>query len=247
MDAIIALRGLTKHRGARRALDGIDLDVQQGSVFGLLGPNGSGKSTTIRLMLGLQRPTTGEVRLFGERVRPGATTLERVGALVERPSFYPYLSAEQNLRLFAVARGRSTSDAQELALEAIQRAGLATVSRQAVGSYSTGMRQRLGIGLALLGDPELVILDEPTAGLDPEGIADVRSLMTTIASRGGTVFISTHQLDEAERVCSDVAILASGRVLTSGRTGEVTTIAGRSRSLEEIYLDHVHQVHAGER
>jgi ABC-2 type transport system ATP-binding protein len=240
---VISLRGLTKQYGPTIALDGVDLDVPPGSVFGFLGPNGAGKTTTIRLMLGLQRPTGGEARLFGELVRPGSAVLGRVGASVERPSFYSYLSASENLRLMAVLRGHPAPD--DAAQVGLERAGLSGVARRAVGGFSTGMRQRLAIGLALMGDPELVILDEPTSGLDPEGVVEVRLLMTDVARRGATCFVSTHQLDEAARVCTHVAILSSGRVLAAGPIAEITGVGGAGGSLEAAYLEHVRRARGG--
>ena len=242
---VIALRGLTKRYGATLALDDVDLDVPAGSVFGFLGPNGAGKTTTIRLMLALQRPTAGEAVLFGESVAPGSPALRRVGAMVERPSFYPYLSAIQNLRLMAIARGDPEPEAA--ATVALERAGLTGVARRSVGGFSTGMRQRLGIGLALMGDPELVVLDEPTAGLDPEGVVEVRRLIGDIGQRRATAFVSTHQLDEAARVCTHVAILSAGRVLAIGPIEAVTSVDGRSLSLEEAYLAHVTRSRVGTR
>ncbi len=178
MDPVIATRSLTKHFGAVRALADLDLAVPRGSVFGFLGPNGSGKTTTIRLLLALVRPTSGEARILGQAVHPGAPVLGEVGALVERPAFYPYLSAFENLRVFAAARGLREPGARTACLTALERVGLADVARRKVGGFSTGMRQRLGIGLAMLDAPPIVILDEPTSGLDPEGTVDVRNLIT---------------------------------------------------------------------
>ena len=218
---MIETRGLRKAFGSVLALDDLTLSVPAGSIFGYLGPNGAGKSTTIRVVLGLLRPSGGEAYLLGERVRPGSAVLSRVGAMVERPAFYPYLSAQDNLLLFAAARGISPSRASGLSDLALGRTELTDVARRRVGGFSTGMRQRLGIALALLGDPPLVILDEPTAGLDPEGMIDVRVLITGLAREGTTVFLSTHLLAEAEQLCTQLAVLHRGRVVTSGPTADL--------------------------
>ena len=219
--AVIETRGLRKTFGRVLALDDLTLSVPAGSIFGYLGPNGAGKTTTIRVVLGLLRPSGGEAYLLGERVQPGSTVLSRVGAMVERPAFYPYLSAQDNLLLFATARGISPPRAAELSDLALGRVELTDVARRKVGGFSTGMRQRLGIALALLGDPPLVILDEPTAGLDPEGMIDVRVLITGLAREGTTVFLSTHLLAEAEQLCTQVAVLHRGRIVTSGPTADL--------------------------
>jgi ABC-2 type transport system ATP-binding protein len=219
--AVIETRGLRKAFGSVLALDDLTLSVPRGSIFGYLGPNGAGKTTTIRVVLGLLRSSGGEAYLLGEPVRPGSDVLSRVGAMVERPAFYPYLSARDNLLLFATARGISPARAAELSDVALGRVTLADVARRKVGGFSTGMRQRLGIALALLGDPPLVILDEPTAGLDPEGMIDVRVLITGLAREGTTVFLSTHLLAEAEQLCTQVAVLHRGRIVTSGPTADL--------------------------
>ncbi len=220
-DPVIATRGLTKHFGTVRALDDLDLAVPRGSVFGFLGPNGSGKTTTIRLLLALVRPTDGEARILGEAIHPGASVLAQVGALVERPAFYPYLSAFENLRVFAAARGTPESTAPAACRAALERVGLADVARRKVGGFSTGMRQRLGIGLAMLDAPPIIILDEPTSGLDPEGTVDVRNLITGLAHDDTTVFLSTHLLNEAEQVCTQLAVISRGRIVTQGATRDL--------------------------
>ena len=218
---MIEARGLRKSFGSVLALDGLTLSVPQGSIFGYLGPNGAGKTTTIRVVLGLLRPSGGEAYLLGERVTPGSSVLSRVGAMVERPAFYPYLSARDNLLLFASARGLQPPRAAELSDLALDRVELTDVGRRRVGGFSTGMRQRLGIALALLGDPQLILLDEPTAGLDPEGMIDVRELIVGLARQGTTVFLSTHLLAEAEQLCTQVAVLDRGRIVASGPTADL--------------------------
>ncbi len=220
-EAVMETRGLRKAFGSVLALDDLTLSVPAGSIFGYLGPNGAGKTTTIRVVLGLLRPSGGEAYLLGQRITPGSDVLSRVGAMVERPAFYPYLSARDNLLLFAAARGISPPRAVELSDLALGRVELTDVARRRVGGFSTGMRQRLGIALAMLGDPTLIILDEPTAGLDPEGMIDVRELITGLARQGTTVFLSTHLLAEAEQLCTEVAVLDRGRIVTSGPTADL--------------------------
>lgn len=218
---VIETTGLTKSFGAVRALADLELRVPAGAIFGYLGPNGAGKTTTIRILLGLLSPSGGSAMVLGREVRPGADVLDRVGALVERPAFYPYLSARENLLVFAAARDIQGSRASALADQALERTGLDEVARRKVGGFSTGMRQRLGIALALLGDPALVILDEPTTGLDPSGMIEVRQLIAGLARQGGTVFLSTHLLAEAEQICTDVAVIDRGRVVAAGPTAEL--------------------------
>ena len=215
---VISTRGLVKRFSDIDAVAGIDLAVPPGGVYGFLGPNGAGKTTTIRILLGLIRPTRGSAALFGEPVAAGQAVLDRVGALVERPAFYPYLSATDNLRLLGLARGIAESRLRTLVPEALDRVGLQEAARRKAGRFSTGMRQRLGIAAALLGRPDLVILDEPANGLDPNGVVDVRQLISALARDGITVFLSSHVLPEVEQLCDRVAILQKGRIVAEGET-----------------------------
>jgi ABC-2 type transport system ATP-binding protein len=201
-------------------VDDIDLYVPRGSVYGFLGPNGSGKTTTIRLLLGLLRPDRGSISLLGGSPHDAAC-LAQVGAVVERPAFYPYLSAHENLRLFATLAGMPSNVGAAAADRALGIVDLATVARRKVDGFSTGMKQRLAVALALLRDPTLVILDEPTNGLDPGGVVEVRGLIGDLARSGRTVFLSTHVLTEVEQLCDRVAVLQRGRLVAEGLTSEL--------------------------
>jgi ABC-2 type transport system ATP-binding protein len=215
---IIATHALVKRFKDVDAVAGVDLRVPRGGVYGFLGPNGAGKTTTIRMLLGLIRPTRGSSSLFGETVVPGSAVLSRVGALVERPAIYPYLSASDNLRLFGLARGIDESRLRTAVPEALDRVGLSEAAKRSAGRFSTGMRQRLATAVALLGSPELVVLDEPANGLDPNGVVEVRELISNLAREGTTIFLSSHVLPEVEQLCDRVAILQRGRIVAEGET-----------------------------
>jgi ABC-2 type transport system ATP-binding protein len=221
MDAVIETRGLRKVFGNVLALDGLDLRVPAGSIFGCLGPNGAGKTTSIRILLGLLRPDAGQATVLGEAVAMNDPRVRRVGAMIERPAFYPYLSARDNLRLFGAARGLADARASELADGALDRVGLSDAARRKAGGFSTGMLQRLGIALAILDRPSLLILDEPTTGLDPQGQIDVRELILGLAREDVTIFLSTHLLAEAEHLCTQLAVMNRGRVIAAGATSEL--------------------------
>jgi ABC-2 type transport system ATP-binding protein len=219
-EPVVRTRGLTKVYGARRAVNGLDLEVPRGCAFGLLGQNGAGKTTTIRMLLGLVRPTAGEVRLFGRSLEAERMTLlPRIGCLVEGPAFYPYLPAARNLKCLGDVAGGVTWARVE---ECLGRVGLGDRGKDLYRGFSTGMRQRLGIAAALLLDPELVILDEPVSGLDPPAILVVRRLIRDLVEREGkTVVVSSHLLHEVEVSCDRVAILEQGRVVASGKVSEL--------------------------
>ncbi|MFD1539321.1 ABC transporter ATP-binding protein [Nonomuraea guangzhouensis] len=214
-DSAIVTRGLTKQfRGGQIAVDALDLTVPRGSVFGFLGPNGSGKTTTIRMLLGLVTPTAGEYSVLG---LPLADALPRVGALVEGPAFYPYLSGEANLFRFDAADPTAPGGtAKRRVGEALERVGLSAAAGKRFRNYSLGMRQRLAIAAALLGPRELLILDEPTNGLDPQGTREVRALVKEIAADGTTVFVSSHLLTEVEQMCTHAAIMRTGNLVAQG-------------------------------
>jgi len=217
--AAITTRGLTKRfPGGQVAVDHIDLRVPLGSVFGFLGPNGSGKTTTIRMLLGLVAPTEGAVDLLGAPIPGGAAAvLPRVGALVEGPAFYPYLSGRANLaRLDAADRTVNPRSRVARIDQALERVGLSAAAGKRYRNYSLGMRQRLGLAAALLRSRDLLVLDEPTNGLDPQGTREVRALIRELAAEGATVFLSSHLLPEVEQVCSHVGVMSRGRLVTQG-------------------------------
>jgi len=202
------------------ALDGASLVVREGEVRGLLGPNGAGKTTLLRILFGLIRPDAGRVELLGrELAELGTTALQRVGGFVEEPAFYPYLSARANLKLFARLDGNGAG-ARQIS-EALERVDLARRADDAVGGYSTGMRQRLGIAAALLRGPRLLLLDEPTSGLDPSGTWAVSALVQELAEQGVAVLLSSHQIGELEKVCTAYTVLRAGRVVWDGTASEL--------------------------
>jgi ABC-type multidrug transport system ATPase subunit len=215
----ITTSGLTRHFGDLTAVDSLDLAVPQSSVYGFLGPNGAGKTTTIRLLLGLIRPNAGEVQLFGQSLQSERIELlRRVGALVETPSLYPHLTGRENLEVTRRLSGGNRSQV-ERALAIVR---LEQDAQRRVGHYSSGMRQRLGLALALLGEPELLILDEPTNGLDPAGIREMRDLICRLPEEHGvTVFLSSHLLSEVEQVATHIGIIHQGQMLFQGTPDEL--------------------------
>ncbi|MHA7985829.1 ABC transporter ATP-binding protein [Rathayibacter sp. CAU 1779] len=228
-DSAISVRGLTKRFGRQVAVGGLDLEVPRGSVFGFLGPNGSGKTTTIRMLLGLAAPNSGTVELLGERMpRASATVLPRVGALVEGPAFYPFLTGRANLSRLDAADPRSVASSRRTRVAtALDRVGLSHAADKKAHAYSLGMKQRLGLAGALLRQRELLVLDEPSNGLDPQGTREVRSLIRRLADEGATVFVSSHLLSEVEQLCSHVAVMRAGRLVASGSLGELRSSGGR--------------------
>jgi ABC-2 type transport system ATP-binding protein len=216
---VLETNKLKKHFGKVRAVEEVSLSVSRGQVYGFLGPNGSGKTTTIGMVLGLIHPTSGKVRLFGERVSPGhSMPLRRVGAIVGAPALVPYFSARQNLDLLT----RLNPDLPEGRVEEIlETVGLTEASNRRAGRYSTGMKQRLGLAMAMLHNPELLVLDEPTNGMDPAGMREIRNLLRELANHGVTVFISSHLLHEVEQICDRVAILKHGQVVAEGEVKDL--------------------------
>ncbi|HEY8453885.1 MAG TPA: alpha/beta fold hydrolase [Natronosporangium sp.] len=221
----LVVRELRKeYPGGLAAVDGVDFTVEPGQVVGLLGPNGAGKTTTLRMVLGLVRPTGGEVRLFGHRVSPGAPVLSRVGALVEGPGLLPHLSGRENLLAYWRATGRPVGDARMA--EAVRIAGLGDAIDRKVRTYSHGMRQRLAVAHAMLGLPDLLLLDEPTDGLDPPQIAQMRRMLARYADGGRAVLLSSHLLAEVEQTCTHVVVMDKGRVVAAGPVAEVVGESG---------------------
>jgi ABC-type multidrug transport system ATPase subunit len=228
VSGVIATRGLVKRYGRLSAVDGIDLDVRAGDVYGFLGANGSGKTTTVRMLLGLVLPTSGEIDLLGARMpRAGRRVLPRVGALIEGPAHYGHLSGRENLALLdASGPGARRRTRRRRIDEVLEQVGLGGVGRRPVKAYSLGMRQRLGLAGALLRRPELLVLDEPTNGLDPQGISEVRELLLDLHRTGTTVFLSSHLLAEVEQLCSRVGVLDRGRLVLQEQLATLTAPTG---------------------
>src|SRR5689334_925382 len=221
--AVISTSRLTKAYGNLIAVNDLHLQVMRGDVFGFLGPNGAGKTTTIRMLLGLIRPTAGRAILFGmDNAYLLPEILVRVGAIVETPVFYPYLSGLDNLRVIAAASGMMSGKSNDRRLaEVLEIVELQTYEKLSFRQYSLGMKQRLGIAAALLTDPELVLLDEPTNGLDPAGMIEIRRLILRLSSLGKTIFLSSHILHEVQQVCNRVAIMRKGNLVTQGNVNEL--------------------------
>ena len=230
-DTVIQTNGLTKRYGRVLAVDGLSLSVPRGRIFGLLGPNGSGKTTLMSMLLGLVRPTAGSFTLFGAPPERGGLErqLHRIGALIETPTFYPYMSGRNNLAYFQGISGQDISgrgDPKELDL-LLEQVGLGDRGGDKFQTYSLGMKQRLGLAYTLLGDPELLVLDEPTNGMDPAGMAEVRELIRGLAGENRTVILSSHLLNEVELLCDSVAILSHGRLIAQGDVAELLQERGQ--------------------
>jgi ABC-2 type transport system ATP-binding protein len=210
----LSVTGLTKRYGQRAAVDHLDIELPSGVVAGFVGPNGAGKTTTMAMLLGLVRPTAGSGSVLGSSIDEPASYLPRVGAMIESPAFYPSLSGAENLRMFAIVGGHDTGSIPSL----LDDVGLAGRGDDRYRNYSLGMKQRLGIAAALLGDPELLILDEPSNGLDPQGVREMRTLIGGLAGTGRTVLVSSHDLSELEQVCDWLVLIDTGRSLYQGPT-----------------------------
>ena len=218
-EPVLEIRGLVKRYGSFEALKGFDLTVERGTIFGFLGPNGAGKTTTIRIVAGLVRPTAGEVRLHGQDLRRARLSAAKgLRTLVEVPAFYPGLSGEENLRIFARLARAPREDVPRL----LDRVRLTAAKDRRVGGYSLGMKQRLGIAQALLGAPDLVVLDEPMNGLDPAGMHEMRALIREQnRERGTTFFVSSHLLDDVQRLCDRIGVLHRGKLVAEGKLADL--------------------------
>jgi ABC-2 type transport system ATP-binding protein len=222
---VVQTRNLTKQYGKRLAVNNLNLDVYQGDIFGFLGPNGAGKTTTIRMLLGLIAPTSGTVQVLGHDITTQAhAALPRVGALVETPALYLYMNGADNLRAVGQALGGVSEARIQTVLGMV---GMAARQKDRVRTYSLGMKQRLGVAMALLNDPAVLVLDEPANGLDPAGIVEMRELLRALAKEGKTIFISSHVLGEVQQICTRVAILNMGQLVTEARPDELTQGTGQ--------------------
>ncbi|HET9728931.1 MAG TPA: ATP-binding cassette domain-containing protein [Acidimicrobiia bacterium] len=223
-DTIVAVDGLWKNFGDVRAVEDFTLHVERGQVCGLLGPNGAGKTTTLRVLMGLELPSRGQTHLFDTTVRPGSAVLARVGAMVEQAAFVPHLSGMRNLRLWWEAAGSRWRDADLGG--ALEVAGLGDAIERKVKTYSQGMKQRLGFARLLLGRPELLVLDEPTNGLDPGEIREIRALIARLTEHGATVLVSSHHLTEVEQTCTHVVVMNRGRRVAGGTVADIIGTKG---------------------
>ena len=237
MNTSLRTQGLTRQFGGRTAVDDLTVEVPLGGVVGLVGPNGSGKSTLIRMLLGLVRPTEGQLWVLDQPLEQRASYLRQVGALVEGPAFLPGLSAQANLR--SLARLRSLPD--QRVREVLELVGLAGREKEPVKRFSLGMKQRLGIAAALLPDPQLLVLDEPTNGLDPAGIVEIRQLLGQLADEGRTVLVSSHLLSEIEAVCGHLLVIRFGQLVFAGPTAE---LVGQGRRRVELRPEHDNELPA---
>ena len=215
MSSVLSLKGISKNYGRIQALKNVSFDVPRGCVFGILGPNGSGKTTLLGIILDILRPTKGSFELMSHA--PSADVRKSIGTLLETPNFYHYLSGERNLRINAAVKGRGLNDVDAV----LEKVNLHQRKTSKFSTYSLGMKQRLAIAAALLGDPDVLIFDEPTNGLDPVGIAEIRELIKRLAKEGKTIIMASHLLDEVEKVCTHVAILKKGELLAAGHVDEV--------------------------
>ncbi|RDI66089.1 ABC transporter ATP-binding protein [Nocardia pseudobrasiliensis] len=230
-ETVVVTESLTKRYGTHTAVDAVAMTVRAGEIYGFLGPNGAGKTTTLRMLVGLIRPTSGSAKVLGRR--PGDPhTLRRMGVLIEGPGFYPYLSGRDNLRVLARYRACGPDDVAE----ALDRVALTDRAEDRFKAYSLGMKQRLGVAAALLGRPDLLILDEPTNGLDPAGMAEMRALITGLAADGHTVVLSSHLLSEVQEICDRVGVISRGRLLTEATVSELRGAATLFLRAEPVEL-----------
>jgi ABC-2 type transport system ATP-binding protein len=231
----LSVTGLTKHYGGRAAVDRLNIELPAGVVAGFVGPNGAGKTTTMAMLLGLVRPTAGSGTVLGSSIAEPASYLSRVGAMIETPAFYPALSGAENLRMFATVGRHDVASIPAL----LAQVGLADRGNDRYRNYSLGMKQRLGIAAALLGDPDLLILDEPANGLDPQGVREMRTLIGGLAGTGRTVLVSSHDLSELEQVCDWLVLIDTGRSLYQGPTRAFLDDAAGGLALRPQYPEQI--------
>jgi len=233
LETILTIENLNKRFGPVHAVKNVSLEIKKGNVYGILGPNGSGKSTTLGIVLNVVNKTSGEYRWFGGAMETHEA-LKKVGAIIERPNFYPYMTAKENLELVCKIKGTPNTKV----IEKLEVVGLLDRKDSKFRTFSLGMKQRLAIASALLNDPEILILDEPTNGLDPQGIRQIRDIIKTIASQGTTILLASHLLDEVEKVCSHVLVLRKGEILYSGKVDGMISNEGffelQSDNLNEL-------------
>jgi len=234
VNSILNIQNLTKKYGSKYAIKNLSFDIPQGTIFGILGPNGSGKTTTLGIALQILNATKGNVNWFGQTAAP--SSLKRIGAILENPNFYPYLSGENNLKIVADIKGVSY-ERIDMALKIVN---LYERRKSAFKTYSLGMKQRLAIGAALLNDPEVLVLDEPTNGLDPQGIAEIRGIINKVGESGKTIILASHLLDEVEKVCTDLAVLKNGELLFSGKVSELNT--NPSQAVIEVKSEEMNEL-----
>lgn len=233
LETILTIEKLNKRFGAVHAVKDVSLEIKKGNVYGILGPNGSGKSTTLGIVLNVVNKTSGEYRWFGGKMETHEA-LKKVGAIIERPNFYPYMTAQENLELVCKIKGTPYSKV----IEKLEVVGLSERKDSKFRTFSLGMKQRLAIASALLNDPEILILDEPTNGLDPQGIRQIRDIIKQIAAQGTTILLASHLLDEVEKVCSHVLILRKGEILYSGKVDGMISNEG----FFELQSDNVNEL-----
>ncbi|GAA4731341.1 ABC transporter ATP-binding protein [Flavisolibacter ginsenosidimutans] len=236
MTTVLSVQNLTKFYGSIRALNGVSFDVPNGSVFGILGPNGSGKTTLLGIVMDILKPTSGSFQFFGKT--PDADTRKHIGTLLETPNFYHYLSGERNLRIAAEIKQKGYDQIDDV----LKKVNLYQRKDSKFSTYSLGMKQRLAIASALLGNPDVLVFDEPTNGLDPVGIAEIRDLIRLLATEGKTIIMASHILDEVEKVCSHVAIIQKGDLKTVGTVTEVLSKNADQNVVIEIGSDNLEQL-----
>ncbi|MDD2985864.1 ATP-binding cassette domain-containing protein [Flavobacterium sp.] len=241
METILTIENLNKRFGPVHAVKNVSLEIKKGNVYGILGPNGSGKSTTLGIVLNVVNKTSGEYRWFGGKLETHEA-LKKVGAIIERPNFYPYMTAQENLELVCKIKGTSYSKVHEK----LELVGLLDRKDSKFSTFSLGMKQRLAIASALLNEPEILILDEPTNGLDPQGIRQIRDIIKQIASQGTTILLASHLLDEVEKVCTHVLVLRKGEILYAGKVDSMMANEGffelqaeNLENLRQLLQNHV--------